>query len=59
MGSTGEVSMLSLEEKQKIISETVKCKKVDMLLYYGCTRTNTHGTIDMVRYAGFYGPFPL
>ena len=58
MGSTGEVSMLILEEKQKIISETVKCKKGDMLRYYGCTRTNIQGTIDMVRYAGFYGPFP-
>jgi 4-hydroxy-tetrahydrodipicolinate synthase len=58
MGSTGEVSMLFLVDKLKIISETVKCKKGDMLLYYGCTRTNTQGTIDMVRYVGFCGPFP-
>lgn len=55
MGSTGEVSMLSPEERQKIISETVKCKKGDMLLYYGCTRTNTQETIDMVRYAAKEG----
>jgi 4-hydroxy-tetrahydrodipicolinate synthase len=55
MGSTGEVSMLSLEEKQKIISETVKCKKGDTLLYYGCTRANTQETIDMVRYAAKEG----
>ena len=55
MGSTGEVSMLSLEEKQKIISETVKFKKGDVLLYYGCTRTNTQETIEMVRYAGREG----
>lgn len=55
MGSTGEVSMLSLEEKQKIISETVKFKKGDMLVYYGCTRTNTQETIDMVRYAAKEG----
>lgn len=55
MGSTGEVSMLSLEERQKIISETVKFKKGDILLYYGCTRTNTQETIEMVRYAAKEG----
>lgn len=55
MGSTGEVSMLSLEERQKIISETVKFKKGNILLYYGCTRTNTQETIDMVRYAAKEG----
>jgi 4-hydroxy-tetrahydrodipicolinate synthase len=55
MGSTGEVSMLSLDERKKIISETVKCKKGDVLLYYGCTRANTQETIDMVRYAAKEG----
>jgi hypothetical protein len=55
MGSTGEVSMLSVEEKRTIISETVKFKKGDVLLYYGCTRTNTQETIEMVRYAGREG----
>lgn len=55
MGSTGEVSMLSLEERQKIISETVKLKNGDMLFFYGCTGTNTQGTIEKVRYAANEG----
>jgi 4-hydroxy-tetrahydrodipicolinate synthase len=55
MGSTGEVSMLSLEERKEIISETVNFKKGDILLYYGCTRTNTQETVEMVRYAAKEG----
>jgi len=55
MGSTGEVSMLSKEERQKIISETVKFKKGDMLYYYGCTCNTTRETIEMVRHAGNQG----
>jgi 4-hydroxy-tetrahydrodipicolinate synthase len=51
MGSTGEVSMLSPEERKKIISETVKMKPGGMLMYYGCTGNNTETTIDYVRYA--------
>ena len=51
MGSTGEVSMLSLEEKQLIITETAKMKTGAMQFYYGCTANNTAATIDMVRYA--------
>lgn len=55
MGSTGEVSMLSLEERKKIISETVKFKKGDVLLFYGCTGANTRDTIENVRYAAKEG----
>ncbi len=55
MGSTGEVSMLSKEERQKIISKTVKFRKGDMLHYYGCTCSSTRETIEMVRYAGNEG----
>ena len=51
MGSTGEVSMLSPEERKKIISETVKMKPGNMLMYYGVTGNNTATTIDYVRYA--------
>jgi 4-hydroxy-tetrahydrodipicolinate synthase len=51
MGSTGEVSMLSLEEKQLIITETAKMKTGRLQLYYGCTANNTAATIDLVRYA--------
>ena len=51
MGSTGEVSMLSLEEKQLIITETAKMKTGGLQLFYGCTANNTAATIDLVRYA--------
>ena len=55
MGSTGEVSMLSPEEKSKIISETVKFKKGEMLIFYGCTGSNTEETIERVTFAGKEG----
>jgi 4-hydroxy-tetrahydrodipicolinate synthase len=55
MGSTGEVSMLSVEERHTIITETVKYRKGDMLLFYGCTGNTTQSTIDMVRYAANEG----
>jgi len=51
MGSTGEVSMLSPEEKRTIISRTAKMARGDMLLYFGTTGNNTDATIDLVRYA--------
>jgi len=55
MGSTGEVSMLSEDERHQVISETSKFKKKDLLLFYGCTCSNTRATIDMVKYAGNEG----
>jgi 4-hydroxy-tetrahydrodipicolinate synthase len=55
MGSTGEVSMLSREERQQIISGTIKFKKGAMLFYYGCTASTTKETIEMVRYAAGEG----
>lgn len=51
MGSTGEVSMLSPEERREIISRTAAMKTGKMQLYYGCTGNNTAATIDYVRYA--------
>lgn len=50
MGSTGEVSMLSPEERREIISRTAQMKTGKMLFYYGCTGNNTQSTIDYVRY---------
>ena len=51
MGSTGEVSMLTPDERRSIIRETVKMRPADLLLYYGCTGQNTAQTIDYVRFA--------
>lgn len=51
MGSTGEVSMLSAEEKKAVIVETAKMKSGRMKLFYGCTGNNTETTIDNVKFA--------
>jgi 4-hydroxy-tetrahydrodipicolinate synthase len=55
MGSTGEVSLLSPEERRRIIVETVKMKSGRMKLFYGCTANNTDATIEMVRFAAKEG----
>jgi 4-hydroxy-tetrahydrodipicolinate synthase len=55
MGSTGEVSMLSNEERREIISRTVKFKGGDMLLFYGCTGSTSQETVNMVRWAAKEG----
>jgi len=51
MGSTGETSMLSAEEKQSIIVETAKRKTGGMKFFYGCTSSNTETTIAGVKFA--------
>jgi len=49
MGSTGEVSMLSPDERREIISKTVKMKTGAMKMFYGCNNTAT--TIEYLQYA--------
>jgi len=51
MGSTGETSMLSPEEKKAIIVETAKMKTPRMPIFFGCTGNNTESTIANVRFA--------
>jgi 4-hydroxy-tetrahydrodipicolinate synthase len=51
MGSTGETSMLSLDEKKKTIVETAKMKTPRMPIFFGCTGNNTETTISNVRFA--------
>ncbi len=51
MGSTGEVSMLSQQERKKIISETSKMNTGRMQFYYGVTGNNTETTIEYTRFA--------
>src|SRR5215216_4483498 len=55
MGSTGESSMLSPEEKKQIIVETAKMKNGSMPIFYGCTGNNTESTIANVRFAKDHG----
>jgi 4-hydroxy-tetrahydrodipicolinate synthase len=51
MGSTGESSMLSPEEKKTIIVETAKMKTARMPIFYGCTGNNTESTVANVKFA--------
>jgi 4-hydroxy-tetrahydrodipicolinate synthase len=51
MGSTGETSMLSPDEKKTIIVETAKMKSPRMPIFFGCTGNNTESTIANVRFA--------
>ncbi|GHU27680.1 4-hydroxy-tetrahydrodipicolinate synthase [Betaproteobacteria bacterium] len=51
MGSTGEVSMLSAEERKEIIARTAKFKTGKLKLFYGCTGNNTDTSIDYTRFA--------
>ena len=51
MGSTGETSMLSPEEKKRIIVECAKMKTARMPIFFGATSNNTESTIASVRFA--------
>lgn len=51
MGSTGETSMLSTQEKRDIIRKVSKLKTAEMPLFFGCTGNNTEATIENVRFA--------
>lgn len=51
MGSTGEVSLLSPEERRHVIVETAKMKTGKMQLFYGCTGNNTDTTIEYLKFA--------
>ena len=55
MGSTGEVSMLTPEERHAIVRETMKFRSGKMHFYYGCTGTTTAGTIGYVQQAAAEG----
>jgi 4-hydroxy-tetrahydrodipicolinate synthase len=51
MGSTGEPSLLTPEEKKRVIVETVKMKPASMKFFYGCTGNTTDQVIENVRFA--------
>ncbi len=55
MGSTGEPTMLSPEERRQIIVETAKMKTGRMRFFYGCTGPGTEATIANVRFARDHG----
>jgi len=55
MGSTGEVSMLSAEERREIMTRTVAMKSSDMEIWYGCTGGSTAQTIGYLKHAKSVG----
>ena len=55
MGSTGEVSMLSPDERRQVIQKTVPMRPNGMEVWFGCTGPNTEATIDYCRFAAEHG----
>src|SRR5215468_729254 len=51
MGSTGETSLLSPEERKRIVVETARMKSARMPVFFGCTGNNTDATIANVHFA--------
>ena len=51
MGSTGEVSMLTAEERRAIVEKTVAMKDGRMKFFYGCTGPSTDATIANLKFA--------
>ena len=55
MGSTGEVSMLSPDERREVIEKTVPMRPEGLEMWYGCTGPNTEATIRYCQFAGEQG----
>ena len=55
MGSTGEPTMLSPEERRQVVVETARMKTGRMRFFYGCTGPSTEATIANVRFARDHG----
>ncbi len=51
MGSTGEASMLTPDEKKAIISRSAAWRGGSMQIWHGCTGANTELTLSSVRHA--------
>lgn len=51
MGSTGEPSLLSPEEKKRVVVETAKRKTAKGKYFYGCTGNTTQQVIENVAFA--------
>ena len=51
MGSTGEPTLLTPEEKKKIVVETVKMRPAGMAFFYGCTGPTAAQVIESVSFA--------
>ncbi|HNP62542.1 MAG TPA: dihydrodipicolinate synthase family protein [Woeseiaceae bacterium] len=55
MGSTGEVSMLTPEERAQVIERTMAMRQTGLEMWYGCTGPNTDQTIQYCKIAASHG----
>ena len=55
MGSTGEVSMLTPEERAQVIERTMPKRQPGLEMWYGCTGPNTDQTITYCSIAASHG----
>ncbi len=51
MGSTGEPSLLTPEEKKRLVVETAKMKPAGMHFFYGCTGNTQDQVVDNINWA--------
>ena len=50
MGSTGEPTLMTPEEKKQLVVETAKMKSSKMKFFYGCTGNTTEQVIDNIKW---------
>jgi 4-hydroxy-tetrahydrodipicolinate synthase len=55
MGSTGEVSMLTPDERTQVIEQTMPMQPTGLEMWYGCTGPNTEATINYCSIAASHG----
>ena len=55
MGSTGEPTLLSPEEKKRVVVETAKMRPEGIAFFYGCSGPSTEQVIENVRFAAANG----
>lgn len=55
MGSSGEVSMLSTEERHEIVERTIEFRPEGVQMWYGCSGPTTDAAIAYTRQAGAAG----
>lgn len=51
MGSTGESTVLSIEERREIVDGVAPYANGRIPMFVGCTRSTTEGTLEFARYA--------
>lgn len=50
LGSAGETTLLSIEEKKDIIHQVIKMTKGRIPVFFGCAAPTTEGSVDLARF---------